>query len=114
MAMAPLEEMPVEVQVAPVVVRQAYQFAAANPGVFTQIPCYCGCAVKGHTSNYACYVAGVEPDGKTIYDLHALACTICVDITHDTVRLLKQGKSIQEIQAYVDSTYAMYGPSTGP
>lgn len=112
--MAPLDQMPAEVQAAPVVVRQAYQFAAANPDVMQQIPCYCGCGAMGHTSNYSCYVADVSAEGTITYDSHALGCSICVDITQDTMRLLKQGKSIQEIRAYVDQTYSKYGPSNMP
>jgi len=112
--MAPLGQMPTEVQDAPVSVQQAYQFAAANPELMTQIPCYCGCGAMGHTSNYACYVAGTEADGKTKFDSHALGCSICVDITQDTMRLLRQGKSPQEIKSYVDDTYAKYGPSNMP
>ena len=114
LAMAPLTGMPMDVQNAPVTVRQAYQFAAANPDVMKQIPCYCGCGVMGHTSNYACYVAEVAADGKITYDPHALGCSICVDITQDTMRLLKQDKSVQEIRAYVDSTYSKFGPSNMP
>ena len=114
LAMAPLTEMPMDVQNAPVIVRQAYQFAAANPDVMKQIPCYCGCGKMGHTSNYSCYVAEVAADGKITYDPHALGCSICVDITQDTIRLLKQGKSVQEIRAYVDSTYSKFGPSNMP
>lgn len=114
LAMAPIAEMPMDVQNAPVIVRQAYQFAAANPDVMKQIPCYCGCGKMGHTSNYSCYVAEVAADGKITYDPHALGCSICVDITRDTIRLLKQGKSVQEIRAYVDSTYSKFGPSNMP
>jgi hypothetical protein len=47
--MMPLEQLPAEVQSAPVTVQQAYQFAAANPDVMQQIPCYCGCGDIGHT-----------------------------------------------------------------
>src|SRR3972149_6798149 len=68
LAMAPLTDMPMDVQNAPVTVRQAYQFAAANPDVMKQIPCYCGCGKMGHTSNYDCYVAGVNPDSTVNYD----------------------------------------------
>jgi len=112
--MADLTPMPFEVQTAPVVVQQAYQFAVANPDVLQHIPCYCGCGDMGHTSNYACYVAGVNADGTVKYDPHALGCSICVDITQDTMRLLKQGKSISEIRATVDETYSRYGPSNMP
>jgi len=112
MAMAPLEEMPGEVQQAMVPARQAYQYTAANPDVFREIPCYCGCATQGHTSNYDCYVASAN--GGIQFDSHALACEICVDITQDTVRLISQGKGIPEIKTYLEATYARYGPSTGP
>ncbi len=111
MAMASLDGMPVEVKTAPTTVQQSYQFAAANPDVLKQFPCYCGCGKMGHTSNYSCYVSGTEKDGKITYDTHALGCSICVDITQDVMRLLKEKKPIAEIQSYIDSTYSKYGPS---
>lgn len=114
LAMASLEAMPMDVKNAPVAVRQAYQFNAANPDVMTQLPCYCGCGSMGHSSNYACYVSEVDADGKINYDTHALGCSICVDITQDTMRLLKEGKTVLEIKSYVDQTYAQYGPSNMP
>ena len=109
-----MEGMPPDVLSAPVVVQQAYQFNSANPEVMKQIPCYCGCGSIGHTSNYACYIASVGEDGKISYDDHALGCSICVDITQDTMRLLKQGKPVPEIKAFIDQTYAQYGPSNIP
>jgi hypothetical protein len=109
--MASMADMPADVQAAPVTVQQAYQFAFANPDMMTQIPCYCGCGAMGHTSNYSCYVSNVDANGTITYDSHALGCSICVDITQDAMRMLKQGKSIPEIRAYVDQTYAKYGPS---
>ena len=112
--MAPLDQMPSDVKSAPVTVRQAYQFATANPDVMKHIPCYCGCGAMGHTSNYACYVKGVAADGQVLFDSHALGCSICVDITQDTMRLLREGKSVADIKAYVDKTYAQYGPSNMP
>ncbi len=113
-AMARKNGFPVEVQKAAKSVREAYQFAAANPEILTQIPCYCGCGSMGHTSNYACYISGKDSDGLITYDLHALGCSICVDITQDTMRLLKQGKSSQEIRTYIDATYSPFGPSNMP
>jgi hypothetical protein len=114
-SMAPMEEMPADVRSAPVTVQQAYQFAVANPDVMTQLPCYCGCGPIGHTSNYACYVAEQNSDGSVkTFDNHALGCSICVDITQDAMRLLKDGKTVPEIRAYVDQTYAKFGPSNMP
>ncbi len=111
--MMPLDQMPAEVQTAPAVVQQAYQFASANPDVMKNIPCYCGCGNIGHTSNYSCYVSSVE-NGSTTFDHHALGCSICVDITQDVMRLLREGKSTQQIRVYIDGTYSKYGPSNIP
>ncbi|MCJ7432528.1 MAG: PCYCGC domain-containing protein [Anaerolineales bacterium] len=110
----PLDQMPAEVQSAPVTVQTAYQFAAANPDVMKQIPCYCGCGNIGHTSNYSCYVSGVDDKGNITFDNHALGCSICVDITQDVMRLLKEGKTVPEIKAYVDAIYSKYGTSNMP
>jgi hypothetical protein len=112
--LATLDQMPAEVQNAPAKVQQAYQFAIANPQIMQQVPCYCGCGKMGHTSNYSCYAKGVAADGKINFDTHALGCSICVDITQDTMRLLKEGKSVPEIKAFVDQTYSQYGSSNMP
>jgi hypothetical protein len=114
LAMASMSGMPEEVKSAPTTVQQAYQFNVANPEVMKQIPCYCGCGKMGHTSNYSCYVQGVDDQGAITYDTHALGCSICVDITQDTMRMLRQGKTVAEIKASVDQTYAKYGPSNIP
>jgi hypothetical protein len=111
--MAPVDSMPIDMRSAPNRVRQAYQLAAGNPDIFTRIPCYCGCSAMGHTSNYDCYVSGVTAGGSLTYDPHALVCTICVDITHDTVRLLKQGQSVPQVRDYIDANYSRFGPGTG-
>jgi hypothetical protein len=110
--MAPLAEMPEMVHNAPVRVQEAYQFAVANPDVLQQIPCYCGCGGMGHTSDYSCYVADEAADGTLTFETHALGCSICVDITQDTMRLLDEGKSVDEIFTYVDNTYSRFGPPT--
>lgn len=112
--MASMEGMPDEIRSAPTVVQQAYQFAAANPDILKHVPCYCGCEDIGHTSNYSCYVSGVDENGQITYDSHALGCSLCVDITQDTMRLLKQGKTVTEIRTYIDQTYSQYGPSNMP
>ncbi len=112
--MMPMDQMPAEVQSAPVTVQQVYQFAAANPDVMENIPCYCGCGSIGHTSNHSCYVSQVDAQGNITFDNHALGCSICVDITQDVMRMLRDGKSTQEARAYIDATYSKYGPSNIP
>ena len=111
---AEMERMPAGFEAAPPVVREAYIFAAAHPEVLTQIPCYCGCGAIGHTSNYACYVSAVDADGAITYDLHAVDCSICVDITRDTVRMLDQGLGVAQVRAQIDATYSAFGPSNMP
>ena len=110
----PLDKMPAEVQSAPVAVQEAYQFASINPDVMQNIPCYCGCGDIGHTSNYDCYVSNVNASGNITFDNHALGCSICVDITQDVMRMLRDGKSPQDARAYIDATYSKYGPSNIP
>jgi len=112
--MMPMDQMPAEVQSAPVTVQTAYQFNAANPDIMKNIPCYCGCGDIGHTSNYDCYVSNVDDAGNLAFDNHALGCSICVDITQDVMRMMRDGKSPQDARAYVDATYAKYGPSNIP
>lgn len=112
--MLPTDQMPMQVQSAPATVRTAYQFAAANPDVMKSIPCYCGCGSIGHTSNYSCYVSGVDQTGQISFDNHALGCSLCVNITQDTMRLLRDGKTVPEIRSYVDTTYMRYGTSNMP
>lgn len=112
--MASMDLMPAEVHAAPVTVQEAYQFNVANPDVMKDIPCYCGCGNIGHTSNYDCYVSDVDAAGKITFDNHALGCSICVDITQDVMRMLKDGKSPQEARASIDATYSKYGPSNIP
>jgi hypothetical protein len=59
-------------------------------------------------------VAGVDDGGAITYDPHALGCSICVDITQDTMRLLREGQTVAQVRDYVDLTYARYGPSNIP
>ncbi len=112
--MMPMDQMPADVQAAPVAVQEAYQFSSINPDVMKDIPCYCGCGDIGHTSNYDCYVSDVDAQGNIQFDNHALGCSICVDITKDVMRMLQEGQTPAEARAYVDATYAKYGPSNIP
>lgn len=112
--MASMDHMPAEVQSAPVSVQEAYQFNVANPEIMKNIPCYCGCGNIGHTSNYDCYVSRVDSQSNITFDNHALGCSICVDITQDVMRMLREGKSPQDARAYIDATYSKYGPSNIP
>jgi len=93
-------------------VRGAYRFAIANPHDLEQYPCYCGCGKMGHTSNLSCYLSPESVEGAPVFDEHANGCGICVDITHDVMRLSEEGQPAWEIRAYVDAQYSPFGPST--
>jgi len=109
--MAPMADMPAEVQKASVSVSDAYRFAVANPDALKNVPCYCGCGSVGHTSNYSCYVKEIKPSGEIVFDQHATGCGICVDITQDVMKMTRDGTGPKEIRAAIDKTYSQYGPS---
>ena len=110
--MAPLAEMPERVQDSGWKIRESYQFATASFELTDVIPCYCGCVGLGHTSLYDCYVSDVNETGKTQFDEHAEFCTICNDITLDTMRMLDEDKSSSEIFDQIKADYARFGPPT--
>lgn len=47
-----------------------YAFAVGNPDTLTWIPCTCGCADLGHTSNRACYVKA-DTGNRVTFTSHA-------------------------------------------
>lgn len=111
LSMAPVSQLPLQVRMAPVPVREAYQFTLANPEIVRQFPCYCGCGPMGHTSNASCYLADMTILNEPKFDGHALGCSICVDITQDVMRKMRQGVDLAKIRSFVDATYGRYGPS---
>lgn len=110
--MAALDGMPAEVQAADARTQDAYRFAAANRAAAESVPCYCGCVGLGHVTSYDCYVAGETAAGALSFDLHAANCTVCVDITHDQMRLMDAGLPPETIRGYIDGHYAKFGPPT--
>lgn len=110
--MAPVSALPPEVQAAEERTQQAYQFAVANPDKAEEVPCYCGCIGLGHDTSLDCYIAGFDAAGEPEFDLHANACTICVDITQDQMRMMDDGLSPEAIRDAIVQTYSMYGPPT--
>ena len=108
--MAPMNMLPTQMQNAPTRVREAYQFAIANPDALKNVPCYCGCGAMGHTSNYSCYVKESKADGTTVLDEHALGCSLCVDISQDVMQMTRDGRAPPDIRASILSTYSKFGP----
>ncbi len=110
--LAPQSALPEFVSASPPRVQEAYRFAIANQDELAHYPCYCGCNTMGHTSNLSCYISDVAQDGTIAFDNHSVGCGICVDITQDVMRLKRDGRSPQEIRAFIDATYSAFGPST--
>ncbi len=109
--LAAISSLPANIQAAPARVREAYQFAVANPDALKNVPCYCGCGAMGHTSNYSCYVKEAKPEGAVQFDEHALGCSLCVDITQDVKRLAGEGKAPAAIRSFIVATYSKFGPA---
>jgi len=110
--MAALSLLPPVVRDAPARTAEAYLFSLANPDLAQVIPCYCGCVGLGHLSSYDCYVTEARPNEAIVFEPHALVCGVCVDITQDAMRLLDDGRAPPDIRAYIDATYAIFGPPT--
>src|SRR5574341_415367 len=104
--------MPDFVADAPPRVKEAYQYAVEHPDHLKSVPCYCGCGRMGHTSNLSCFVKEMTENGEVVYDDHASACGVCVDIAQDVMRLRGEGKTASQVRAYIDATYSSVGPGT--
>jgi hypothetical protein len=109
--MAPESALPAQLQAAPVRVREAYRFALANPDALLNVPCYCGCDALAHTSNYDCYIKDAPNNEQVVFEEHAIGCDICVDITQDVMRMMRQGRDPTKIRAEIVKTYSRFGPS---
>ena len=70
--LAPESILPADIRRAPLDVREAYRFAVANRETLRYIPCYCGCADAGHTSNVSCYVEDSSPPEHPRFDRMSL------------------------------------------
>ena len=111
--LAPKSQLPSFLQGADIKVAEAYQFAIANHHELQKYPCMCGCKALGHLSNADCYIKTIPPDGTvTTFDQHASGCGVCVNITQDVMRMMREGHKPIEIRAYIDAEYRQYGPST--
>jgi hypothetical protein len=112
LAMASTSDLPGFAQEAEPRVRDAYRFAIANREVMTKIPCYCGCGSMGHQHALHCFVKDVTPSGYIEFDNHAAGCGICVDITQDVMKMMRQGEELKTIRAYVDAQYSQFAAPT--
>jgi hypothetical protein len=77
----------------------------ANPSVYEQVPCFCGCQdMLGHRNLEDCFVT---PDGA--WESHASGCQVCIDESRMLMRMMAGGASPDLIrQRIVDQ----FGSST--
>lgn len=111
-SLAPADQLPEFAARADQRVQVAYRFAMAHPEALETVPCYCGCQDIGHTSNRACYIKDINVAGEIEFDAHAVACGICLDITHDVMALMEQGLSPLQIRQTIDQNYRRFGQPT--
>jgi hypothetical protein len=48
-----------------------YRYAVEHGDGLRSIPCFCGCARFGHTSNRDCYIKSMNADGTITFTSHA-------------------------------------------
>jgi hypothetical protein len=64
-----------------------YESARANPTIYAQIPCFCGCQqMLGHRNLEDCFVT---PDGA--WESHASGCQVCIDESRMVMRMMGRG-----------------------
>ena len=83
-----------KLQSAPVVVRQAYAFAHDHADVLPASRATAAVAPSGTPRTTPATSPGRTRTEAITYDLHAVGCSICVDITQDAQRMLDEGRSI--------------------
>ena len=87
----------------------AYRLAVDNRELFSQMPCYCGCAKLDlpHQNLDQCFYMA---DGS--FEKHAAYCTICGDIAVAAAGWQSEGKTTAEIRLLVDDKFGDVGPAT--
>lgn len=73
----------------------SYAAAKEIPEICCQLFCYCGCDMtEKHTSLLECFISD-----------HSNDCPICRTEVFEALRLKKQGKSVAQIQEWIDRKY---------
>ena len=84
-----------------------YGFARANPTIYAEIPCFCGCQeMLGHRNLEDCFVT---PEGA--WESHAAGCQVCVDESQMVMRMMGRGTGTQMMQERIVGEFG--GPSIG-
>jgi len=86
--------------------RSFYAQVPAHETLLKQLNCYCGCMEYNdpHDSLYRCFIVGIDENGVHWTD-HGSACGVCMMEVRDAIAMAEEGKSDEEIKAYIDKTY---------
>jgi len=77
-------------------VREAYQIAERDPGLLSQLHCYCGCdRTLGHKNLLDCY-----------RDNHASICGTCLGEARDAESMAGRGIPVERIRDALRANYA--------
>ena len=88
-----------------------YQGAIDHGDVYSQIPCYCGCAIyqHPHTSLMSCFIKEKGADGKITWTDHSTSCNICTSVAEMTLAELAKGTPLAQIRDLVHEKHKYTG-----
>ncbi|MEK3881666.1 PCYCGC motif-containing (lipo)protein [Paenibacillus sp. PL2-23] len=95
-----------------------YAEVHAHAHLLSEIPCYCGCMAgteidEPHDSLLRCYWAELpDADGSIMWTDHSTGCGICKKELEEVIALSKQGKTLEQIVAYINENYKPNLPSS--
>jgi len=93
-------------------VQQAYRFAANQPNLLAQVPCYCGCVSQGHNSLLDCFIRAFRLDGSLRLDPEGFGEGVCVATALQVLALHVEGMPITEIRDQIDQLWQHAGRPT--
>ena len=88
-------------------IQPLYQGALDHPDAYSQIPCYCGCAMyeHPHMSLKNCFIANTAADGSITWTDHSTSCDICTGIAKMTVAGLSANTPLAQLREAVHAKY---------
>ncbi len=91
----------------PSTVVEHYHVARANPDVYQQVPCFCGCSnMLGHRNLEECFVTS---DGA--WESHASGCQVCVNESQMVMQMMSRGMGPQMMRERIIAAFG--GPMMG-
>jgi hypothetical protein len=88
-----------------------YQGARDHSAEYSQIPCYCGCAIyqHPHSSLLSCFIKEKAADGSITWTDHSTSCNICTSVAEMTLAGLTQGTPLAQIRDLVHEKHKYTG-----